>query len=223
MALSSRLRRLLNRRYFPDYMNRSTIHGVSYIVQTDRPLVERVLWLCVVTVSFCVGATNIRSSYERWQTKPVIVTMDDRPTSVQEIPFPAMTICPKTKFKLSVVNIESILANVHNGTEDAQHSHHWAAIVNAIPLVCNALEQRYVDPEALLDFIDFDVLALIKQMAPTFGDFFKSCVVLGGVHDDCRSFFREVFTKVGMCYTFNGLLPDQLYRENTYIHTISIR
>lgn len=131
-----------------------------------------------------------------------------------KVPFPALTICPKTKFKSSVLNIDSIIGHLRNGTVDSQHSKYWDQIVNTIPLICNAQELRE-DDHKMMEFIDFDVLSRIKHMSPTFQDFFKSCVVLGRAFDDCGTFFREVFTQIGLCYTFNGLLPNQLYRDNT--------
>lgn len=82
---TTKLRKVLNRRYFPDYMKRSTIHGVSYIVQTDRPLIERFIWLIAIIISVGMGTTYILNAYDKWQTTPVIVTMDDLPTFVQEV------------------------------------------------------------------------------------------------------------------------------------------
>lgn len=41
--------------------------------------------------------------------------------------------------------------------------------------------------------------------------------MLGRRFDNCDTFFREVFTKMGLCYTFNGLLPNQLYRYDTFV------
>lgn len=66
-------------------MKRSTIHGVSYIVQTDRPLIERFIWLIAIIISVGMGTTYILNAYDKWQTTPVIVTMDDLPTFVQEV------------------------------------------------------------------------------------------------------------------------------------------
>lgn len=125
-----------------------------------------------------------------------------------------MTICPKTKFKRTIINIETIIGNLQNGTIDAQHSKYWDEIVNAIPLICSAQEFRE-DDHPMMDFIDFDILSRIKNMSPTFQDFFRSCTVFDLAYNECDKFFREVFTKMGLCYTFNGLLPNQLYRHET--------
>lgn len=81
----SKLRKTLLRTYFPDYMKRSTIHGVAYISQPDRPLIERVLWLVTIVLSIGCGSFYIASTYAKWQSSPVIVTLDDRPTYVQEV------------------------------------------------------------------------------------------------------------------------------------------
>lgn len=42
----------------------------------------------------------------KWNQNPVIVTFDDKPTPIANIPFPAITLCPIQKFgpdKISTV------------------------------------------------------------------------------------------------------------------------
>jgi acid-sensing ion channel, other len=41
----------------------------------------------------------------KWTQNPVIVSFANRPTSIWHIPFPAVTICPETKARKSLVNI----------------------------------------------------------------------------------------------------------------------
>ena len=42
--------------------------------------------------------------YTKWQAVPVIVSFAEISTPIYKIPFPAVTICPQTKAKMSIVN-----------------------------------------------------------------------------------------------------------------------
>lgn len=62
--------------------------------------------------------------YVKWEQIPVIVSFAEKSTPVWKIPFPAVTICPETKAKQTVLNyteIYNILNNnkaKHNLTKD---------------------------------------------------------------------------------------------------------
>lgn len=48
--------------------------------------------------------------YTKWQKSPVIVSFAEKYTRVSEIPFPAVTICPETKARSSILDF----ADLHN-------------------------------------------------------------------------------------------------------------
>lgn len=46
--------------------------------------------------------------YNKWQKSPVIVSFAEKYTRVSEIPFPAVTICPETKARNSILNFTDL-------------------------------------------------------------------------------------------------------------------
>lgn len=46
----------------------------------------------------------IGNIYFKWEHKPVILSFNEEPISVWEIPFPAITICPESKFRPESIN-----------------------------------------------------------------------------------------------------------------------
>lgn len=46
--------------------------------------------------------------YTKWQKSPVIVSFAEKYTRVSEIPFPAVTICPETKARSSILNFTDL-------------------------------------------------------------------------------------------------------------------
>lgn len=50
-------------------------------------------------VSVVVCVIIIKNIWTTWRTHPVTVTFDDKMTSIETIPFPAVTICSHQKIK----------------------------------------------------------------------------------------------------------------------------
>lgn len=46
--------------------------------------------------------------YTKWQKSPVIVSFAEKYTRVSEIPFPAVTICPETKARSSMLHFTDL-------------------------------------------------------------------------------------------------------------------
>lgn len=55
-----------------EFFNNSTLHGVRYISETNRPFGERVMWFCFTAISFISALVIIVSLWEKFQTNPTI-------------------------------------------------------------------------------------------------------------------------------------------------------
>lgn len=55
-----------------EFFNNSTLHGVRYIAETNRPFVERVLWFCLTAIGFISALVIIVNLWEKFQTNPTI-------------------------------------------------------------------------------------------------------------------------------------------------------
>ncbi|KAK5641661.1 hypothetical protein RI129_010208 [Pyrocoelia pectoralis] len=94
--------------YFTEYCDNSTIHGLKFIGERKRSIIEKVWWIIFVTVSLYLCATMIKTTYNKWMNSPVIVSFATSETPIWEIPFPAITICPLMKTDLNKFNFKEI-------------------------------------------------------------------------------------------------------------------
>lgn len=218
-----------------EYLDRSSIHGVFYIGQPNRPYLERLMWIIAVLVSFSFSSFYIGKTFYRWQNNPVMVTMDERPTFVYDVsdrrsarvfadivrpfvvqvPFPAMTICPQNKYRKSIVDVDSIIQHLRSMTEPNMLPTLWRQISNTLPLVCSLDFELNASADQFLDVVDFDVQTVLKNAAPSAEETIQSCFLMNQNQQSCQPLFREVFTLDGLCYTFNGLMPNHLYQKHT--------
>ncbi|GLV39865.1 pickpocket 26 [Carabus blaptoides fortunei] len=94
-----------------EYCSNSTIHGIAYLGADDKSLAEKIWWLIVFILSLMECGYLMADSWIKWQENPVILSFSQRQSSVWEIPFPAVTICPTNKVKKSVYNYTHAFLN----------------------------------------------------------------------------------------------------------------
>lgn len=62
----------------------------------------------------------IEKLYHKWDSGPVILSFDRKPTPVWRIPFPAVTICPEVKFRPECLNFTNVYRKMFsNGSTEA--------------------------------------------------------------------------------------------------------
>ena len=84
---------------FVEYFSTTTVHGFSYIVG-GRNILEKVLWVLFIAigVSFCTHI--LVNLYQQWEDNPVETTIDEVGLPIQDLPFPAITICDTNSLKM---------------------------------------------------------------------------------------------------------------------------
>lgn len=55
-----------------EFFNNSTLHGVRYIAESNRPFGERFMWFCFTAIGFISALVIIVSLWEKFQTNPTI-------------------------------------------------------------------------------------------------------------------------------------------------------
>ena len=75
---------------FRNFLESSTIHGLSYITSTRKLI--RVSWILVIIAGFTGAGLLIYESFQTWAESPVTTTVETLP--IDEITFPKVTVCP---------------------------------------------------------------------------------------------------------------------------------
>ena len=74
-----------------EFLESSTIHGISYI-STAQTGLGKAFWSLVVIISFLGAIYLIHDSYSDWQESPIATTISTHP--IAELDFPTVTVCP---------------------------------------------------------------------------------------------------------------------------------
>ncbi|KAJ3617430.1 hypothetical protein MTP99_007153 [Tenebrio molitor] len=91
--------------YFKEYCNCSSVHGLRYFVEKERTRCERIWWIAILMSCLIVCAFCISKIYDKWERNAIIINFANKGTSIFNIPFPAITICPESKFAKNKMDV----------------------------------------------------------------------------------------------------------------------
>ena len=83
-----------------NYLEQSTIHGLRYL--SEGKIFEKLIWLIIIIVSSSFAGYMINATIEENENEPVLTNVET--TSVQNVPFPAITIRADTRYENSTIN-----------------------------------------------------------------------------------------------------------------------
>ncbi|KAB0792999.1 hypothetical protein PPYR_12619 [Photinus pyralis] len=195
--------------YFSEYSGNSSIHGIKYIGEKKRTVIEKLWWSVVILASLSICIFMIIKTYEKWQTSPVIVSFARSPTPVWNIPFPAVTICSETKTKQSIFNY----TNAYNRFESGQNvTSEENAMLERISLVCD--NHLHLSGN---DTIDYETIDFLGKVAPPFDEVFFQCKWMNQIQN-CSRLFTPTLSEEGICFTFNMLDREELYTNAVFFN-----
>lgn len=80
-----------------DYLKNSQIACYKHIVSTERPLIERILWLIIAASLIGMTIWLVVSSYLAVLEAPTLTSENPNRLPVTEIDFPAIAICSENR------------------------------------------------------------------------------------------------------------------------------
>ncbi|KAL1502785.1 hypothetical protein ABEB36_007882 [Hypothenemus hampei] len=195
------------KKYFREYCDLSTIHGLKY-VGGNRTTAERGWWLIVLLLSLAFCSYCIYLVYEKWENSPIIISFANEETSIYEIPFPAVTICPVIEsynYGHTAIHFESL-----ESLEIEYKSY--------MNLICDASSKEFKFNNKTNN-IPFDDNVFNQE---EFYNFIRNIIdIYPTLYVDWRNeFFLEeqlfdtILTDDGICLSFNLLSPKRIYKDN---------
>lgn len=89
------------------YLELSSMHGLRYIGDKSLSNCERGGFIFAFAIVFVVSIYFITNVWQKWSLSPIIIGLNPVATQIQDIPFPAVTICNMNQANRSIVqNIE---------------------------------------------------------------------------------------------------------------------
>lgn len=160
-----------------------------------------------MSVSMC--GYLLHTSYAKWQFNPDIGFLK-KIKPVQEVPFPALTICPQTKAQKTLTSFESNYRRYFEDGEVHGDSYIESKYFEYLLHVC--------DPQLLNNFnLNVSLLTNGSELVPhlrnilTDLDYSLMFCKWRDNYVDCSDIFNEIITDQGICFSFNMLHHQELF------------
>ena len=76
-----------------EYSISASIHGIHYIFENDIFMFEKVYWIFTVLCGIVLASYLSVTAYMDWKNNPVLTTVVSTGYPIENIEFPAVTIC----------------------------------------------------------------------------------------------------------------------------------
>lgn len=101
--------------YFTELCSSISLPGVRYIAQSEVPKLHRWLWVFIHAVALLFSVIYIQKAYTHWQSSPILQTINNSFTDVDEIPFPTITVCEPLNYNDPAHNVYKIIGRCLKG------------------------------------------------------------------------------------------------------------
>lgn len=75
-----------------------SLPGIKYLAESEQPKLHKWLWGFLHIVALIISASYIRNAYHHWQRSPIVLSINNSVTRVDEIPFPSVTVCEPLEY-----------------------------------------------------------------------------------------------------------------------------
>ncbi|OXU30358.1 hypothetical protein TSAR_015887 [Trichomalopsis sarcophagae] len=186
---------------FKDYCDHCTIHGLKYVGDTSLTNFERAFWILSFVLAIFGAAYFIWLLYAKFMLSPIIISRSSESVSLQDFPFPAVTVCnmnnAKKSYAKKVVNGNNTLEKVF--LED----------------ICDFKTTSSVQSEISDEAGEWDnVYQFLLNVSQNCSQMLYYCEWHGN-ETNCTDIFNPVLTDEGLCCNFNAV-KRILYHPRTW-------
>lgn len=190
------------------FASESSVHGFTFIFGNNRRSFVRIMWSFLLIISTCALSFYIYEAYQKWNNFPDI-SIKSREHLANNIPMPAVTICPRTFTKEAQVTFDQAMDIYYqrapfNGSKEKCEvlvaNSEWCndrLINSSISLGC----QHFKD-----DLLKMDIVDVLNRSA-----YHKEEVFSEGFQ-----LLSRVLTLHGFCYTYNMQDFSAIFNENIH-------
>lgn len=208
------------------FCSNTNLHGFSYITQQSRQKVEKIFWISSILISLILTGILIIKLVQQSQKNPVIIYMDQNTVNVEQTLFPAVTICPGLTYKslcMTIIDYENLKIQLLSHKKNISNlSVKELKLLQAASLIArdNFLSDNF--PSHSIPTNDFmEVLSEFNLTFDTgyhYGNVYRKYETVQNFIStygrEYAVFFKEVWSNIGPCYTFNFPSDPQEFYQN---------
>uniref|UniRef100_A0A336M0C7 CSON006509 protein n=1 Tax=Culicoides sonorensis TaxID=179676 RepID=A0A336M0C7_CULSO len=194
----------------------------------QRSKCEILMWLLICAFLLTVCGFQINEIVLKWKQNPLVISSEQKFSSIEEIPFPAITICPQTMPNQKKFHFSDFLRK-YAYDEDFEYTDEEFQLLDAVSKMCwnqlktyyqkliekrnkNQTRKRFNESMVARILEKYSLSHHLKLFACT--GIFPEDVPLEAW--DCNLVFKRILLKEGLCYTFNLLSKHDIFRSDVF-------
>ena len=87
-----------------EFASTTTIHGIAYVFDNALKAFDRILWILAVCLGTGFAIILSFEAWIEWKDSPVLTSVSSTGLPIQNIDFPAITICSQGLIKVTTYN-----------------------------------------------------------------------------------------------------------------------
>jgi len=193
----------------PSFTENCTIHGIKYIGDKSNPRFVRMSWIIAILISIFGLFVCGNQIYVKWNVKPEI-SFTEKLRPIRELPFPAITICPDTKFSKRFMDYDKIIMNISTQNITGKERE----LFEVAPQICGVNNFN-----EMINFTSIvpggKIVEILNETSFNIMENMKFCITNGiGLSIKCSEFSKKVLTDKGYCFAINMLEFDEIYNAD---------
>ncbi|XP_054278982.1 uncharacterized protein LOC128997370 [Macrosteles quadrilineatus] len=230
------------RSYFRQMMMSISMPGLKFIGERHKSWFHAYMWILFHAIALLISSIYIKEEYHNWQRSPVVRTISNNLTYVNEIPFPAISICLAPSLNNSYDyngNLEKcFFCNSTGQTGECDFNSvcdfdEKATLAFASSICRNSSNGQlsgnpwFVFEEEIQSFLKNDEYSRFSKKVFPMCEFMitrerkahDSTYKIMQYYDlSCyENVFQHFISGSGMCFTINGLKHEDIYKETTVL------
>lgn len=202
-----------------DFCSDTNLHGFIYIVQPSRHKIERIFWSVSIFGSFILTLILIIKFIFESQSNPIVIYTDQNVINVEDINFPAVSVCPGVILKAgrkNTLDYKEIMMRITNETMDIEElTENELKLLQVASLIANDRFMSINFPNLSIPTDDF--IEKLGEFEEFFDDPpFKNVLVPynfgANWTDKYPVFMTQNLWKFGFCHTFNFPNSSEIFR-----------
>ncbi|XP_027847543.2 sodium channel protein Nach-like [Aphis gossypii] len=201
--------------FWTEYCEKSSLHGLRYVVHKEATPWERLLWAVLMAVASVTILVHLYASWKTFSYSSIQIVVDDPRFPLSKIDFPAVTICSINKILYSKAK-RLVLSKYENEPELKKKYENSLYTMEFLQYPYYKELPSFVESNPVLTNFSLETISdLMLKLMPTVDEMFDRCY-WRGTGFNCSEILRLQRTEEGFCYSFNSKTSERMANDSEF-------
>ncbi|XP_059611780.1 sodium channel protein Nach-like [Phlebotomus argentipes] len=189
------------------FCDRTFIHGIRYIEDSEGNFYTHVMWLIVTSTSLILAIMLVNTFWEEYKTNPTRMNVESVNVPISELDFPAVTFCNVNRIIIERTEefAESLIVPSSLGEISSKQISQWLKnIIGFSDYISDVNPDHLATLQDILNANNVSIATTMRLVQQSCSSLLVRCRWEGKIVN-CSSIFSPLPTFRGFCCSFNAL------------------